>query len=61
MYCIVPGKCPWALKHQKVRVGGYMEEVLEWFNYPVQAAILDVKLAARVYIKPAWWRKRTDL
>jgi len=22
------------LKYQKLRVGGYMEEVLKWFNYP---------------------------
>ena len=35
LYCIVPGKCPWALTAQvpKLRVGGYTKEVLEWSNY----------------------------
>ena len=26
------------LKHQKLRVGGYTEKVLEWFNYPCARA-----------------------
>ena len=34
---------------QKIGVGGYTEEVLEWFNYPAQAPIPDAKLAPRVY------------
>ena len=35
-YHIVPGKCPWALAAQapNLRVVSYMEEVLEWFDYP---------------------------
>ena len=38
-YPIVLGKHPWALvKHQKLRVGGCMEEVLEWFSYPLTSA-----------------------
>ena len=37
------------LKHQKLRVGGYTKEVLEWFDYPHASAHPDTKLAARVY------------
>ena len=35
-YHIVPSKLPWVLqlKHQNLRVGGYTENSLKWFNYP---------------------------
>ena len=62
MYCIVPGKCPWVLKHQKVRVGGCMEEVLEWFNYSCASGHPGCELAARGYRRKMYHaRKRTDL
>ena len=44
-YRIVPGNGLWVLahgcsqfKHHKLKVGGYTEEVLEWFDYPCASA-----------------------
>ena len=37
------------LKCQKVRVGGYTEKLLKWFNYPRARAHPNAKLAVRVY------------
>ena len=34
------------LKHQKLGLGGYMEEVLEWFNYPHTSAQPRCKVIA---------------
>ena len=41
-YRIVPSKRS-QLKHQKLRVGGYTEKVLEWSNIPVQGPTPDAK------------------
>ena len=32
-YRNVPGKRPWVLAAQVLRVGGYKENVLKWFNH----------------------------
>ena len=40
IYRIVLGNHPWAGE------GGCTEEVLEWFNYPLQDPTTDAKLAA---------------
>ena len=49
MHHIVPSKCPWALqlKHQKLGVGGYTEEVVEWFNYPRTSAHLGCEVSCQ--------------
>ena len=51
MYHIVLGKCLWELAAQapKLEVGSCTKEVLEWFNYLVQALNPNAKLAARRY------------
>ena len=65
-YCIVPGKHPCALTAQalKLRVANYVEEVLEWFNYPHASAHPQSKVTHIVTLpvlsqkRPAQrWRK----
>jgi len=38
--------CPEQLKCQKLRVGGYTENILKWFNYPDAMPTPDVNLTA---------------
>ena len=49
MYCIVPGKCPWALTAQVPKIEGGRFAWKKSLNIPTQGPTPDAKLATRGY------------